>query len=181
MLAKPLPPPIPAPPPSTIPTAPIIPTLPTLNFTLTPTQYHTNEEVRLIHYSLPHTNIDLDILLFLEDPLSRPALGRTIHQAISRAQARLDILGDDWLSGSDDPFLVTNTVSGKCFLRIESRKESGRSRMTYKTLVGVFLGLWNVLYMEHEAWAVSLRVMVAGVVAGHGAIADHELLGPGIV
>ncbi|KAL8847236.1 MAG: hypothetical protein Q9221_007723 [Calogaya cf. arnoldii] len=117
--------------------------------------------MRLIHQSVPNTNIDLDILLFLLHPIDHRALGLSLHHGISWTQNRLDNLGDDWLSRDDDPFY--STVRGKCSVRIDARKtESGKSMMTYKTLLGAFLGLWQALYLDEEEWAVSFRVKVAG-------------------
>lgn len=56
-------------------------------------------------------------------------------------------------------------------MRIGSEKtDSGRSKMTYKTLFAAFVGLWNRLYVEKEPWAVSFKIQVAGMVAGHGSI-----------
>lgn len=147
------------------------------NNSIIPGQRNTKEDVRIVHYQVPHTNIDIDILLFLLDPMDREALGLTLRHGISWTQARIENQGDAWLAKDDDPFY--STAQGKCFIRIDAQKTaSGRSMMTYKTLLAVFLGLWNALFLTREEWAVSFRFQVAGMTAGHGAIADHSLIGP---
>lgn len=173
LLAMPLKPAANAPPPDTIRAFRVG------NNSIIPSQRYTGEDVRLEHYEVPHTNIDIDILLFLRDPMDREALGLTLRHGISWTQARIENQGDAWLAKDDDPFY--STAQGKCFIRIDAQKTaSGRSMMTYKTLLAVFLGLWNALFLTREEWAVSFRFQVAGMTAGHGAIADHSLIGPAI-
>ncbi|KAI4232281.1 MAG: hypothetical protein LQ349_003142 [Xanthoria aureola] len=133
-----------------------------------------NEDVRLIHYDVPHTNINIDILLFLSEPLDREALGRTLNHAISWIGTRLQNQGDDWLAKDDNPFY--STAQGKVFLRIDSLKTpNGRSMLTYRTLLAVFGGLWTELFVGKEPWAASFRINVAGITAAHGALAGHGL------
>ncbi|KAI4087373.1 MAG: hypothetical protein LQ339_008907 [Xanthoria mediterranea] len=133
-----------------------------------------NEDVRLIRYDVPHTNIDIDILLFLSEPLDREALGRTLNHAISWAGTRLRNQGDDWLANDDNPYY--STAQGKVFMRIDSKTTpNGRSLLTYRTLLAVFGGLWTELFIGKEPWAASFRINVAGITAAHGALAGHNL------
>ncbi|CAL8578053.1 hypothetical protein XPA_003855 [Xanthoria parietina] len=133
-----------------------------------------DEEVRLIRYDVPHTNIDIDILLFLSEPLDREALGRTLHHAISWTGTRLKTQGDDWLANDDNPFY--STAQGKVFMRIDSQKtENGRSMLTYRTMQAVFGGLWTELFIGKAPWAASFRINVVGITVGHGAFAGHGL------
>ena len=133
-----------------------------------------DEDVRLIRYDVPHTNIVIDILLFLSDPLDREALGRTLNHAISWTGTRLKNQGDDWLSKDDNPFY--STAQGKVFMRIDSQKTAnGRSMLTYRTMQAVFGGLWTELFIGKKPWAASFRINVAGITAAHGALAGHDL------
>ncbi|KAL8991755.1 MAG: hypothetical protein Q9169_007680 [Polycauliona sp. 2 TL-2023] len=127
-----------------------------------------------------HLSMELDILLFLSDPLPRPALGKTLFSALSLTRTHIQKQGGGWLSASDDPFF-SSSAEATCFLRIDSAKTAatGRRMMTYSSLLAVLEALWQLLYMEREEWSVSFRMRVVGVTAGHGAVATHEMRRPG--
>ncbi|KAI4173450.1 MAG: hypothetical protein LQ343_002983 [Gyalolechia ehrenbergii] len=136
------------------------------NSTLTPTNA---PEIRILHYNVPETNVDMDFILFLDQPIDDSAFGLAIRQGILRIRDRLVSQGDAWLTRDDDPYL--STVPGECTVRIDSLKTAtGRSSMTYRTLLAAFVGLWNRLYVERQEWEVSLRIQVAGLMAGYGTV-----------
>ncbi|KAL9031288.1 MAG: hypothetical protein Q9196_000670 [Gyalolechia fulgens] len=130
-------------------------------------------DMRIIQYTVPETNIDIEFVLFLHDPIEGPAFELAIKQGVQRVRDRLVDQGDEWLPRNDDPYF--SAVPGKCSIRVSSIKtEGGRSRMTYKTLLAAFLGMWNALYVQGEEWEVSFRIQVAGLTAGHGTVRVPE-------
>ncbi|KAL9002127.1 MAG: hypothetical protein Q9188_004929 [Gyalolechia gomerana] len=144
------------------------------NSTLTPTNA---PEIRVLHYNVPESNVDMEFVLFLDHPMDDSAFGLALRQGIVRIRDRLVIQGDDWLTRDDDPFL--SIVPGECSIWIDSLKTAtGRSSMTYKTLLAAFVGLWNRLYVERQEWEVSFRIQVAGLTAGYGTVRVPQ--GPGL-
>ena len=123
---------------------------------------------------MPETNLDIDFILWVEKPINRDALARTLLIGKVRVLERLRDEGDDWLTAEDDPFEVS--MPERCYLRIDSAKASdGRRLMTYQTLWNVFQGLWEVLFLGKEEKEGSLRIKVANIIAGHGAISAKEI------
>ena len=111
----------------------------------------------------------MDVVLFIHHPIERAALGAAIFSGRRWLEGRLDEKGDDWLSDQDDPYV--SVVPGKCYIRLDSKKTaSGRSSMTYRTLLSVFEGLWAAIYLEGREFELSMRIHVAGQLAGYGAI-----------
>lgn len=96
-------------------------------------------------------------------------MGFAILSALRWIRVRLRDKGDDWLSHEDDPFI--SRVPGRCVIQIVPMKmATGRSRMTYRTLRNVFVGIWNALYTERLDMESCLRIHVAGLLAGFGTI-----------
>ncbi len=123
----------------------------------------------MINYEVIGTNVAIDFILFLDKPMQHHPLGLVLLRGKRWLEERLNEKGDDWLAVEDDPFV--STVVHECWLRIDSvRAPNGRSRMTYKTLLSVFDGLWNVLYLLRNNSGGSIRIKVADILAGHGAI-----------
>ncbi|KAI4167197.1 MAG: hypothetical protein LQ343_007409 [Gyalolechia ehrenbergii] len=136
----------------------------------------TNFEVREFTYEVPGTNTALDFIVFLDSPVEHQALGAAILSPIQWINKRIRDRGDGWLDHEDDPF--ESTVSGRCFIQIVSKKtNTGRSRMTYRTLLSVFEGMWNVLYASRQDLESCLRIRVAGLLAGFGTIRVEEPTG----
>ncbi|KAL8648964.1 MAG: hypothetical protein Q9210_004680 [Variospora velana] len=136
-------------------------------------------DIRILKYNVPETNVDMEFILFLRDPIEGSVLQAALSQGVIRVRDRLITEGDDWLLRRDDPYY--SVVPGRCIVRIESSKTaSGRSSMTYKTLLAAFVGMWNRLYVEGEEWEASFRIQVAGLIAGHGTVRVTELPGPEI-
>lgn len=126
-------------------------------------------DAEVFSYEILGTDVSMDVVLFLHHPIERAALGAAIFSARRWLQNRLEEKGDDWLSDEDDPYV--STVPGKCYIRMDSKKTAtGRSSMTYRTLLSVFEGLWGAIYLERQELELSLRVNVAGQLAGYGAI-----------
>ncbi|KAI4086087.1 MAG: hypothetical protein LQ344_007865 [Seirophora lacunosa] len=119
-------------------------------------------DIRILHYTVPETNVDLEFILFLRDPVDPPAFKQAIWQGVAAVRDHIIDHGDGWLVlGRDDPYY--STVPGRCVVKIDSRKtESGRSSLTYKTLLAAFVGLWNRLYVEGEEWEGAGVVRVGG-------------------
>ncbi|KAL8988087.1 MAG: hypothetical protein Q9177_002783 [Variospora cf. flavescens] len=108
-------------------------------------------DIRVINYNVPDTNVDIEFILFLRDPIEDSVLKQALGLGVFRVRDRLLTQGDDWLLRRDDPYF--SIVPGKCIVRIESVKTaSGRSSMTYKTLLAAFVGMWNLLYVEGQEW-----------------------------
>lgn len=123
----------------------------------------------MFHYEVLGTNVVIDFILFLDKPMQHHPIGVALLNAKRWLEDRLKEKGDDWLAVEDEPF-VTTVLHG-CWLRIDSiRAPNGRSRMTYRTLQSVFDGLWNVLYLLRNNSAGSIRIKVANILAGHGAV-----------
>ncbi|KAL8835313.1 MAG: hypothetical protein Q9170_003368 [Blastenia crenularia] len=132
-----------------------------------------NSHVREFPYDVPGTNTVLDFVVFLENPIERQALEVTILRAIQWILNRLD-KGDSWLDKKDDPFV--SAVPGRCYIQIMSKKTStGRSRMTYRTLLSVFKGLWHALYIPRLDFETCLRIQVAGLLAGFGFVRVEDV------
>lgn len=118
----------------------------------------------------------MEFILFLRDPIEDSVLKQALGLGVFRVRDRLLTQGDDWLPRRDDPYY--SNVTGKCTVRVESVKTtSGRSSMTYKTLLAAFVGMWNLLYVEDQEWEASFRIQVAGLTAGHGTVRVPELPG----
>ncbi|KAL8966571.1 MAG: hypothetical protein Q9197_005909 [Variospora fuerteventurae] len=136
-------------------------------------------DIRVLNYNVPDTNVDMEFILFLRDPIEASVLKQALGSGVFRVRDRLLTQGDDWLPRRDDPYF--SIVPGKCIVRIESVKTaSGRSSMTYKTLLAAFVGMWNLLHVEDQDWEASFRIQVAGLTAGHGTVRVPELPGPEI-
>ncbi len=125
--------------------------------------------VREINYNVPQTNIGIDFIIFLENPIERQPMGAALLSGIRSIRDRLREKGDDWLAKEDDPFV--SSVPGRCFIQIVTKKMStGRSRMTYRTLLRVLEGMWAVLYAGGLDMESCLRIHVAGLLAGFGSV-----------
>lgn len=124
----------------------------------------------MFKYDVHGTNVAIDFILFLDKPIEHHPIGLAILQGKNFVEQRLSEKGDDWLAKEDEP--IVSTVLHECWLRIDSKRTpDGRSRLTYKTLLAVFDGLWNVLYLLRNDSAGSMRIKVADLLAGYGAIA----------
>jgi len=123
----------------------------------------------MFNYEVHGTNVAIDFILFLDKPIQHHPMGLAILKGKRWIEQRLIEKGDDWLAAKDEPFV--STVLHECWLRFDSKKApDGRSRLTYKTLLSVFDGLWNVLYLLRNNSAGSMRIKVANLLAGFGAI-----------
>ena len=126
-------------------------------------------DAEVFSYDVLGTDVSIDVVLFIHHPIERAALGAAIFTGRRWLESRLEEKGDDWLSDEDDPYL--SAVLGRCYIRIDSKKNaSGRANMTYRTLLSVFEGLWAAIYLERREQELSLRIQVAGQLAGYGAI-----------
>ncbi|KAI4242041.1 MAG: hypothetical protein L6R40_004268 [Gallowayella cf. fulva] len=99
-------------------------TVPTLNHSsgnITSPPTRPNADVRLIHYTVPDTNIDIDFLLFLHDPIDHDALRIALRHGLSWLTTRIHSRGDDWLSMEDDPF--RSIVPSECSIQDAEWKE----------------------------------------------------------
>ena len=77
--------------------------------------------------------------------------------------------GGGWLDPEDDPFITY--MVGQCWIRMDSVKTaSGRSRLTYKTMLAVYHAYWVVFITMNHAKEGAMRVKVAGILAGYGAM-----------
>lgn len=131
-------------------------------------------DAEVFSYEIPGTDISIDVVLFIYHPIERAALGAAIFSGRRWLEGRLGEKGDDWLNDEDDPYL--SAVPGRCYIRMDSKKTpSGRSSMTYRTLLSVFEGLWAVIYLERRDYELSLRIHVAGQLAGYGAIRIRDV------
>ncbi|KAL8897440.1 MAG: hypothetical protein Q9207_007220 [Kuettlingeria erythrocarpa] len=125
--------------------------------------------VREINYEIPRTNIGLDLIVFLENPIERQAMGAALLSGMRWIRERLREKGEGWLDKEDDPFV--SSVPGRCVIQISSKKMgTGRSRMTYTTLLRTFEGMWAVLYAGGLDNETCLRIHVAGLLAGFGGL-----------
>ncbi|KAL8936160.1 MAG: hypothetical protein Q9216_005079, partial [Gyalolechia sp. 2 TL-2023] len=107
--------------------------------------------IRILHYIVPETNVELEFILFLRDPIESDIFSLAIQQGIQEIRGHLIYEGDGWLKQEDDPFF--SIVPGRCSVRVDSvKRASGRSNITYKTLLASFVGMWNRLYVEEEEW-----------------------------
>ncbi|KAL9594807.1 MAG: hypothetical protein Q9219_006821 [cf. Caloplaca sp. 3 TL-2023] len=126
-------------------------------------------EVLELPYDIPHTDISLIILLFINEPVERQALGAAIYSGRRWIARQIKEQGGGWLDDSDNPYV--STVPERCFIRIDSKKtEAGRAKMTYWTLLKVLEAMWTVLYLERRERELSMRIDVAGIVAGYGRV-----------
>jgi len=123
----------------------------------------------MFSYEVLGTNVAIDFILFLDKPIEHHSLGVAILNGKRWIEQRLGEKGDDWLAPEDEP--IVSTVLHECWLRIDSKKApNGRSHLTYKTVLSVFNGFWNVLYSLRNNYAASMRIKVADILAGYGAI-----------
>ncbi|KAL8953163.1 MAG: hypothetical protein Q9222_000984 [Ikaeria aurantiellina] len=133
-----------------------------------------NPETRVFTYDVFETDVSIDFILFLRHPLERQALGAAIYSGRRWLYNRIDEEGDDWVQDEDDPFV--STVPGRCYIRVDSLKTNTvRRRLTYRTLLTVFDGLWQALYLGRQEQELSMRIKVAGLIAGHGAIRKNAV------
>lgn len=96
-------------------------------------------------------------------------MGAALLSGMHWIRNRLLNKGDDWLDKEDDPFV--SSVPGRCFIQIVTKKmDTGRSRMTYRTLLRVLEGMWAVLYAGGLDLESCLRIHVAGLLAGFGSV-----------
>ena len=122
----------------------------------------------MLTYDVYGTNVAVEFILYLKNPIDRQALGRAIQTGKQRLWNRLKEEGDDWLAGEDDPFI--STTAKECWIRVDSVKgPGGRSRLTYRTLLAVFEAFWNVLYLLRNEKEGSMRIKVAEILAGYAA------------
>ena len=139
-----------------------------------------NDEVSTFTYEVAGTNLDIDFIVWKEHPIERDALARALLASKLRIWNRLRDHGNDWLAAEDDPFLTT--IPDKCYIRIDSaRAPNGRRLMTYQTLLSIFEGFWQVLYLQRDEKEASMRFKVAGIIAGHGATSTTEIKPPKLV
>ncbi|KAI4180888.1 MAG: hypothetical protein L6R41_006964 [Letrouitia leprolyta] len=140
-----------------------------------PHPFPQNYNVREFTYEVPHTNTALDLIIFLDNPIEHTPFGVAVRSGIYRIKNRLNSpKGDSWLDNEDDPFI--STIPHKCHIQIMSKKmESGRSRMTYRTLLNIFEGLWEALYEEAFEFETCFRVRVSGLLAGFGIVRVEDV------
>ena len=144
----------------------------------------TDEDVRVFTHEVLGTDVAIEFILYLHHPVERRALGETLLGGKAWLRRRLKDHGDDWLAADDDPYI--SAVAGRCYVRIDGDKApNGRSRLTYKTLLRVYEGYWNALYLARNEFEGSMRITVANQLAGYGvvrvkdptittAVKDHE-------
>lgn len=117
--------------------------------------------------------MEIDFLLFEDKPIDRPALGLAIFTGKQYLKNRLEKQGDDWLADEDDPFI--SVQPGLCWIRNDAAKtSSGRSRMTYRTLLTVYEAYWNVLFLSRNERESSMRIHVAGQLSGYAAVTIND-------
>ncbi|KAL8702862.1 MAG: hypothetical protein Q9201_003975, partial [Fulgogasparrea decipioides] len=139
-----------------------------LNNTTSPLLTSSRNDVRVFAYDVPGTNVALNFILFVDRPIDRLGLTIAIESGHRWLRRRLDEKGDDWLAPEDDPFISLSR--GKCYLRIDSVKApSGRSRLTYRTLLAVYEGYYEAFISHRNEIEGSIRIKVADIIAGHGA------------
>lgn len=132
-----------------------------------------NDHVRAFTYDVVGTNVAVDFIQNLDEPIERDVLGLVILNAKAWLRRRLKNEGDDWLPPENDPF--ASVVADLCHIRIDSvRSDTGRSRMTYTTLLSVMEALWNVMYLTRAESEAVIKIHVAGILAGHGAVTVKE-------
>ena len=122
---------------------------------------------------MPYTNIEIDFALYDDHPLDREALWLAISSGQEWLREYLAAHGDGGLAPAANPF--TSSIHGQCFLRIDSLKApNGRARMTYKTVLAIYGAYAEVLFEEGNEAEGSMRMSVAGIVAGHGIIVANN-------
>lgn len=133
-----------------------------------------NDDVSFYTYEVAGSDMEIDFIIWNDRRIEREALARGLLNGKLRVWQRLRDEGNDWLTANDDPFTVV--IPEKCYIRIDSRKApNGRRLMTYQTLLSVFDGLWDVLYIRKVEKEASIRFEVAGIVAGHGATSATKI------
>ncbi|KAL9589713.1 MAG: hypothetical protein Q9203_001484 [Teloschistes exilis] len=110
-----------------------------------PLQAHLDDEHDTFVYKIPYSNIDVDFIIWLEKPVDRQSLGLAILSGQRYIRNRIISQGEGWIQAEDDPFL--SIIPDHIWLRNDSAKtSSGRSKMTYVTLLRVYEAYMKVLY-----------------------------------
>ena len=119
------------------------------------------------------TNLAIDFALYDDHPLNLDALRLAISSGQRWLGDRLVLHGNDWLSPTDNPF--TSSIHGRCFIRIDSLKApGGRSRMTYRTVLDIYDAYEEVFIAQGNAAEGAVRMSVAGIIVGHGAVTVED-------
>ncbi|KAI4281398.1 MAG: hypothetical protein L6R38_003732 [Xanthoria sp. 2 TBL-2021] len=126
------------------------------------------------HYSyhVPNTPISLILIRVHQHPIERAALFRTIFNTQQALRRQLSIEGNRWLDVDDDPYQVDDKRSGKCMIGMKSVHPGGndRERLTYKDVLDVMQGLWDVLYLGRNGYNTIYQINNGTVLVGHGKI-----------
>ncbi|KAL8737570.1 MAG: hypothetical protein Q9181_001548 [Wetmoreana brouardii] len=148
-------------------------TTPALKTTTSPLLTSSRNGFRVFAIDVPGTNVALEFILFEHRPINRLALKLAIETGHQWLEKRLIEKGDDWLAPDDDPFI--SFMMGKCVLRIDSVKApSGRSRLTYRTLLSVYEGYHVAFISERNERQGTIRIKVADIIAGHGSASTEH-------
>lgn len=120
----------------------------------------------------------IEFVLYLERPVERHALARALLNGKIKIQDHLNAYGDSWLEAEDDPYISASPE--ECYIRVEATvAPSGRTRMTYRTLLRIYDAYWTVLYLSRMENEGTMRITVADQVAGYGIIRVKDPTKPG--
>lgn len=132
-------------------------------------QAHLDDEHDTFVYRIPYSNIDVDFIIWLKKPVDRQSLGLAILSGQRYIRNHIISQGEGWIQAEDDPFV--SIIPDHIWLRNDCAKtSSGRSKMTYVTLLRVYEAYMKVLYDGKMCLEASMQVRVANVVAGHAAL-----------
>ncbi|KAL8953849.1 MAG: hypothetical protein Q9222_000295 [Ikaeria aurantiellina] len=120
-------------------------------------------------YSVPGTTISMVIVLAMHTPIERAAMGRTIFRAQQELRRMLENEGNRWLDVADDPYQVDDRRTGKCMIGMKSVHVGGEDgdRLTYRTVLDTFQGLWDVLYLGRNEYTGIYQIKNGSVEVGH--------------
>ncbi|KAL8850403.1 MAG: hypothetical protein Q9221_004635 [Calogaya cf. arnoldii] len=123
-------------------------------------------------YHIPNTPISLVLIQQPHRPIERPALFRTIFNAQQALRRQLSKEGNRWLDIDDDPYQVDDKRTGKCMIGMMSvrRGSDTGERLTYRDVLDVMQGLWDVLYLGRNGYNTVFQVKNGTVVVGNGKI-----------
>lgn len=142
------------------------------NNSLTPRSNTTNEIIHLTHH-IPSSPLTLTLLLNPSHPIARAPLGHTILRAQSLLRTYLSTHPDSYLTPEEwDPFETDYLRTGKCFIGLKSLKPGGpgQERLTFRGVLEVLGGLWEVMYLGRREWGAFLEVRNGTVVVGRGKV-----------
>ncbi|KAL9040009.1 MAG: hypothetical protein Q9180_002185, partial [Flavoplaca navasiana] len=123
-------------------------------------------------YHVPDSPISLLLIVHELHPIERPALFRTIFNAQQALRRQLSKEGDRWLDPDDDPYQVDDKRTGKCMIGMKSIHPGSKDgeRLTYKGVLDVMQGLWDVLYLGRNGYNTIYQVKNGSLVVANGKI-----------